>query len=236
MKAVLIGYGEVGKGIYDAFKVVHQIAIQDEDQGYHAFIDDYVLMLVAIPYNDGFIQTVKDYQFEFRPETTIIFSTVPIGTSKQLGAVHSPIEAHHTRMAEYIRESRHWVGGQNQTAITFFIMAGVRVVVLPEPDQTEFLKLRSTTVYGINIEFARYCDGVAGAIGMDPGVFEMYDRDYNELVAKMGRPEYQRYVLKPPQGKIGGHCVLPNAKILQKQYPHPFIQTVLDFNLGFGDG
>lgn len=230
MKAILIGYGEVGKGVYDAFKDYHDIEIQDPLLGKEAPLDDYEVMLVAIPYNEHFIELVKQYQLVFKPQTVIVFSTVPIGTSRQCGAVHSPIEGRHDKMAEYIRAARHWLGGNNQRAISFFVKADLSVIVCTEPEQTEFLKLRSTTIYGINIEFARYCAKVGKELGMAPDVFELYDQDYNDLNVGMQKIEYVRYILKAPEGIIGGHCVLPNAKILQEQYPHPFIQTMLDFN------
>lgn len=228
---ILIGYGEVGKGIYEAFKDYHDIDIHDPAQNLHAGVGlNYELMLVAIPYNEDFVDTIKTYQQVFYPKHTIIFSTVPIGISGQLGASHSPIEGRHDKMGEYLRAGRHWLGGNNQEAISFFINAGLSVMVCGEPEQTEFLKLRSTTIYGINIEFARYCAKVGKELKMASRVFEAYDRDYNLLNINMDRAEYVRYVLQSPKGKIGGHCVLPNAEILQEQYPHPFIQAVLDFN------
>jgi hypothetical protein len=92
--------------------------------------------------------------------------------------------------------------------------------------------LRSTTIYGIAIEFARYSAKIGDGLGLREDFIGIYDAEYNRINANLGRPFYQRYVLKAPEGKIGGHCVLPNAKLLQEQFPHPFIQTVLDFNKG----
>ena len=228
---ILIGYGEVGKGIYEAFKDHHDIDIHDPLQNRHAGVGlDYELMLVAIPYNEDFVDTIKTYQQVFYPKHTIIFSTVPIGTSRKLGASHSPIEGRHDKMGEYLRTGRHWLGGVNQEAVSFFIKAGLSVMACKTPEETEFLKLRSTTIYGINIEFARYCEKVGKELEIPAGTFEVYDMDYNLLNVRLGCFKYVRYVLQSPKGKIGGHCVLPNAEILQEQYPHPFIQAVLDFN------
>jgi hypothetical protein len=228
---ILVGYGEVGKGIHSAFRKTQDITVHDPAIGWEAEKDDSCdILLVAIPYSDDFIEIIKNYQYEFQPKSTVIFSTVPIGTSKQLGAIHSPIEGDHGNMAEYILKATHWIGGKDPRVEEFFKSAGCKIMVTSEPEHTEFLKLRSTTIYGINIEFARYCSEIAYKLGLSQYALEWYDMDYNILNTVMNRPQYVRYVLKEPKGRIGGHCVLPNAEILNEQFPHPFIQTMLDFN------
>jgi hypothetical protein len=135
-------------------------------------------------------------------------------------------------MAEYLRRHPRWVGGKNTLAIEFLSQIFYCVYPVDKPEFTEALKLFSTTIYGINIEWARYCGLFAEELGMDKKLLKKYTDDYNKLNAEMGAPEYRRYNLTPPDKNevIGGHCVLPNAEILLEQGYHPFIETLVDIN------
>ena len=229
MKAILAGYGEVGKGIFGAWKDKHEITIQDMQENCFAMMDgDYKVMLVAFPYSENFIQMVRHHQGLFQPKVTIIFSTVPVGTTSQIeNAVHSPIEGHHENMVEYIKAASRWIGGYNKTAMRFFLDITNNIVVLEKPEYTEFLKLRSLAYYASSIEFARYTDSVCEKLDLDYGKVIDYDRDYNWLVEEMGRPDCIRSILTAPKEQIGGHCILPGVKMLRGQYPDSLVSDIL---------
>lgn len=233
-KKILVGFGELGQGLFDVFSRYHRILIHDPLKGYlnGDKVDKINLLLVAIPFSEDFVKIVREYQERFKPDATVIFSTVPVGTTKQIPfAVHSPVEAPHPIMAQYIGRACRFVGGDfNQDVCDFFEFAGLEVRWIEKADFTEFLKLRSTTVYGLAIEFARYSAEVAEKIGMPYDVISEYDREYNHINRINGRQDFQRYVIRKPEGKIGGHCVLPNAKLLVNQFYHPFLDTILEIN------
>lgn len=233
MKAILVGYGEVGRGVFGALAQHHLVHVEDPKYGLQADSEMYYdVLLIAIPYSDEFIDIVQKFEQRFIPDVTIIFSSVPIGTCRKLGAIHSPIEGHHDNMVESIRSHKRWVGGWSNVAKIFFESAGLAVRMVTNPEATEFMKLQSTTIYGINIEWSRYCKSMADKLGFDFEDLKLYNIDYNQLVIDIHKkPNYIRYNLEPPEGKIGGHCVLPNAKLLRMAgNSHPFIQTLLDFN------
>jgi hypothetical protein len=235
MKAILVGYGEVGQGIFEVLKVAHNIDIVDPQKGYTLTDISCDLLLIAIPYNDEFNETVKLYQKRFPNKATIIFSSVPVGTCRRLNAIHSPIEGHHSNMAASIREFPRWVGGvtdKDGFVGKFFQETGLIVKSIPIPEITEFMKLQSTTIYGINIEWAGFCSEVADIIGFDYDLLKQYNDDYNHLVQTVHKDKnLVRYNLMPPvQRPIGGHCILPNAKLLKKEFSHPFIATLLNMN------
>lgn len=237
MNAILVGYGEVGKGLYEVLRKHHRVEIYDPGQGFvfnpiqegKEFICD--VLLVTIPYSEFFENVIKAYKDVFKPKNVIVFSTVPIGTCKKIGAVHSPIEGRHDKMAGYIWNHMRFIGGEFSYEIdNFFHEANLPTRWLSIPDFTEFLKLRSLAIYGVEIEMARYSGKIATKLGMSYDNVKRYDDEYNYLNSAMGVPIH-RPILDPPNGKIGGHCVLQNMKILNQQYPHPMIQTVLDFNI-----
>jgi hypothetical protein len=225
MNAVLIGYGEIGKGIYDVFSVYHPIEVQDPFQHRNAY-GIFEMMLVTIPYDKHFVRTVRAYQAEYKPQSTIIFSTVPVGTCSKLGAVHCPIEGKHPDLDRSIRNTDKWLGGSDDMANRFLFEAGFMVMPLDNPEHTEALKLMSTTKYGLNVEYARYAKKVCDKVGMDYEYVKAWDRWVNSLYQSMDMDWATRYVLDPPEGPKGGHCVTKNARLLHKQFPDKITKIV----------
>lgn len=229
LKALLLGYGEIGKGMYEILSKVHTIQIHDPGKGILK-TDDYGsggILLVAFPWSDDFVDIVNFWQTYLHPKATIIFSTVPIGTCSTLNACHFPVEAKHPHIArDVMLNDNCYLGGWDETVHRFLKDAGLRFRALMSPVYTEFLKLRSTAIYGINIEFARYSNEIAQKIGLDYQTIKEYDIAHNALTAKRGTPEHSRYILDAPEGNIGGHCVVPNAKILDEQYPSVLLKEI----------
>jgi hypothetical protein len=229
MNGLVIGFGEIGQGVYEAFSQYHDLHYIDVIKGSNATRESYDILLVCIPYSEGFIDYVKDYQIMYNPKGTIIFSTVPIGTTRQLSlTVHSPIEGKHPNLAESILKFHRYVGGINQTAVDFFMEAYINPTYFMKPEVTELLKLQSTTNYGINIEYARFVKELCDKYDVDYKFVKDFNTAYNELYEGTG---YKRYILDPPKDKIGGHCVVPNAKLLSKSIKNKFLE-ILEANNG----
>lgn len=226
MKAILIGYGEVGKGVYDYYSKFHQIDIFDLNYK-DIKLTEYDLMLVTIPYSDNFIIDVTNYVNEFNPKATIIFSTVPIGTTKLIkNAVHSPVEGKHPNLGKSMELFQRFMGGINGLAIEFFVTAKQQPIILEKPEHTEFLKLQSTTNYGVMIEYARYIKSICDDINLNYESVKDFNRAYNDLYSNMGLDNIKRYILDPPEGTLGGHCVRPNAMLLDAQYPNDLVKEI----------
>jgi len=240
MKTLLVGYGEIGSGLYEVLSKKHQIMIYDPDKKkFGGNLQAIKILLVAIPYSDNFENNVRQWQ-KINPKATLIFSTVPVGTCSKLKALHFPIEGKHPHIARDLELNRHhFLGGHNEIIETFLLDAGLQFTILDKPEHTEFLKLRSTSYYGVCIEFARYSKRVADQIGLTYSAIKEYDHAYNSLVEKRGTPEHIRPVLDPPEGEIGGHCVRPNAEILNRQFPSALLGEItinrLSRFLGLGD-
>jgi len=227
MKALLVGYGQIGRAVAEVYGIQHDITIYDTGLKEPEPDGSFDVLLVAIPYSQDFVDIVNGYRQRHCARATIIFSTVAIGTTRQiLGAVHCPIEGRHPDLAESLQQWPVFMGGVNALTELFFKEAFREPVVLECPEWVEFLKLRSTSLYGVNIEFARYTESVCSDLSMDYELVRLWDESYNDLYQELGYPEYQRYILEPPEGDIGGHCVVPNARILDKQYPSPFLKEI----------
>ena len=227
MKCVLVGMGEVGAAVYEVFNQHHLIDTYDVKDGDEKPAGPYEVLLVAIPYSPQFVDVVNAYRMAWHVRCTIVFSTVAIGTTRRIpGAVHSPVEGKHPKLARSILLMPRWVGGKNDLALRFFRAARIEPKVLHKPEWTEWLKLRSTAKYGVNIEWTRYEGEVAKELDMDFALLKEFDAQYNALYQRLGLPQFSRYVLNPPQGNIGGKCVTQNARLLDSQYPNDFLKTI----------
>lgn len=234
LNCVLIGFGEIGKGVYEYYSQFHKIDIIDPQHPSERVLDNYDLMLITIPFSDDFISIISNYQQELKTKAKIIFSTLPIGTTSKLrDAIHTPIEGKHPHLSESIANWQVFMGGWNQLVYDFYINAGKYPHILEKSEHTEAMKLLSTTMYGINIEFARYCNEIFKDIGMEYEKFNIYNLNYNELYSNMGMSNFSRYLLNPPEGKKGGHCVRENSLILQKQYPNVMVDIVSEVNQSY---
>lgn len=227
---MIIGMGEIGKAIK---------GITGDTQSYDAKDGDKLIfdvqpqvLHICFPYGNNFVELVEWYRTAIKPEHTVIWSTVPIGTTKRIkGAVHSPVEGKHPDLELSIRYMERWIGYNDKEEGLFFNGyfrdLGLRTRMVENSDCTEALKLLSTTEYGINIEFARYKKRVADEIGMDYELTKEFNREYNSLYNNLGMAKrFQKFVLDAPKGSKGGHCVTPNARLLHDQFPSELTKIV----------
>jgi hypothetical protein len=56
-----------------------------------------------------------------------------------------------------------------------------------------------------------------------------YQRMYNNGYLAMNEARFVQQMLTPPNKKIGGHCVVPNAKLLFKDTKNPIIGRVAKY-------
>ena len=246
MNCLILGFGEVGQGVYEAFKDYHNMEYTDLKDNGDVYSDDwdkmfeclengYDLLLICFPYSDTFVEDVKKYQKEYEHKAVIIFSTVPIGTTRQIpNAVHCPIEGKHPNLAESILKFTRVIGGidpdnseEFYQVVRFFNFANILPRLYRDPEVTELAKLQSTTNYGINIEYARELKKVCDKYNVPYEAIKEYNRSYNKLYEGT---DYKRYILDPPEGKIGGHCILQNLPLFKKDFNNKFIEILEENN------
>lgn len=228
-RQLIIGNGEIGKALYEVLSRDYSIFIRDTDGPEYGDID---VLHIAFPPSSTFVDDVSNYIEMYNPDLVIVYSSTPIGTCEKIGPsiVHSPVEGRHPKLADSIRFGVRWVGSEDLTAIASAValwspfVAAIRS--LGHSSHTEFLKMRSTAKYGINLVWTDYEASVVKDIGMDFDALKRFDEDYNDLYRGMGMSQFQRYILDPPGGSLGGHCIIPNAEILDSQYPHDMLKMI----------
>jgi UDP-N-acetyl-D-mannosaminuronate dehydrogenase len=140
-------------------------------------------------------------------------STVAVGTTRAIEertgtpVVNSPVRGKHVRMLQELTHYTKFIGATNpaagEHAARHFQAVGMKTKVLVSPEASELAKLTETTYFGLMIAWAqeleRYCDQTGA--------------DYNEVISFYEEIKFFPAVKYFP-GVIGGHCVMPNIKIL----------------------
>lgn len=219
MRSLIIGEGEVGKALFNVLIGVHEIEVFDINHGFHPSKSDrpYKIIHICFPYSENFIKYVKEYQTKYKPKYTVIHSTVPVGTSRQCNATHSPIRGIHPNLEDGIKTFVKFLGGNEASEIAdYFRRAGIRVMLFDRQENSEALKLFDTEYYRICIEFAhrvkQYC--IEHELSFSD-IYRMGNITYNQGYTELGHPEFVRPILEPIMKPIGGHCVIPNKELIK---------------------
>lgn len=227
---LVIGMGEIGSSLYRVLQSKRvKVFSRDLEE---TSVNRADVLHITFPYSSKFIKQVQDYMEQYDPYLVFVYSTVPIGTCEEISeqVVHSPVEGRHPKLEQSILSMPRWIGVANAEAEKLAAMFWVELLgsvrVMPSSRHTEFLKLRSTAKYGINLVWTDYEASIANDIGIDWAAVKDFDHDYNDLYGDLGWSQFKRYILDPPNGVIGGHCVVPNAELLDKQYPNPMLKMI----------
>lgn len=221
----IIGLGEVGTAIRKLCKKKHRVYPRtrhiDELKG--KTVD---VLHLCYPYTDTFVQTAVEAIGELKPKLVINDSSVKPGTTEEIynqtevPIVHAPIIGKHPGLYEYLFELEKIIGAIDEksyrAAKKHFEELGLKTTRFRSPLEAEMAKLLSTTYYGWNIIYEKYVHRLCEQFGADFGqvynrLNELYNRGYERTLPHVRRP-----ILKHVPGPIGGHCVIPNAKILNK--------------------
>jgi len=237
---LVVGYcGEIGTTIYK-FLVLSKENVYGIDIKNNVSnpINKVYIMHVCIPYNDNFVETILNYKKTYKPKIIIVYSTVAPGTCRKLGknVVHSPIEGRHPDLLKSFYNFKRLISGNKKyTKIVsnFFVSKGLEVEVFNKCEITELGKLLSTTRYGVNLMFADISNELCNKYDIEfvDAVFK-YQIMYNQGYANLGERRFNQQLLIPPNNKIGGHCIIPNAKILSKISDSKLIKELENYGTG----
>lgn len=219
-KHLVLGYkGQVGSAIYRALlrNPMYEVSGIDvaESTGVPRPVD---VLHCCIPFSADFYPLIVGYRRDYMVPggLTIIHSTVPLGTSRDLDAVHSPIRGVHPNLlAGVLNFVKIFGGDRAEEAAEVFQHLGITTSCTPKSETTEALKLWDTTYYGLCIAFEKEVHQYCIDHDLDFNiVYTLGNQTYNQGYAKLGRYDVQRPVLEHHPGRIGGHCVVPNAHLL----------------------
>jgi 3-hydroxyisobutyrate dehydrogenase-like beta-hydroxyacid dehydrogenase len=247
----VLGYGEVGQSIASlynskAVRVKTRLLVCDLERDDFAELgpgERLDILHVCIPYTPDFKKNVAAVVRQYvKNGLTIIHSTVPVGTTLALEAevghgtavVHSPVRGVHPKLFKGLKTFVKYIGADHPSpgiaADKHLRTLGITPEVVYGSRTTELLKLLDTTYYGLCIAFHAYASDLCEQENLN---FERIMTDantsYNAGYAKLGMKRVTRPVLYAPQGGvIGGHCVIPNAALLEELYgKDPLLTAIL---------
>lgn len=224
MQHLVIGLGEIGKSLQNVLEC-HGI---DKDQ--KSLQGQYDFLHICIPFGENFVETVKEYRQKFSPKIVFIHSTVEVGTTEKIPqAVHTPIRGIHPHLEEGIKSFVKFVGGDEMEltgqAVEELKKFGIKAKAVKGSRNTEAGKLWSTTQYGYMIMLQKHIYKYCLEHNLDfDMVYTQFNDTYNEAYARLGHSEFVRPVLRQMDGKIGGHCIIPNCRILNDKVSQRILQ------------
>jgi UDP-N-acetyl-D-mannosaminuronate dehydrogenase len=225
IKTLVVGLGEVGGPLLEIIRSSQEaygIDINPPES-----VPQCDIMHICFPYVDGekFIAEAVRYIGKYRPLLTIIDSTVGPGTTRAVAeksgadVVYSPVRGKHAKMKQDMLHYVKFVGALNpaagQKACAHFESIGMKSRLVSTPEAAELAKLTETTYFGVLIAWAqeveRYC--------------KEFGASYDEVTAF-----YEEIRFFPPvkyfPGVIGGHCVIPNIKILKTTFDSQLLKAI----------
>lgn len=242
-KIGIVGLGEIGSAVREV-AVAAGVRVVEKEVDTNPIVlagPEVTTLHICIPFSERFIKEVAECVY-LNIKTIFVHSTVPPGTCRKLqeslsddvDVIHAPVRGLHPNLASGLLTFPMFLGARNkQVAIgnsTLITRLGIFPHAVNIWEESELAKVLDTTYYGVCIAFHDYAAKLADEVGADfHNVMTEYNRGYNEGYTKLGKPEVVRPVLYPPKGSIGGHCVTPNANLLEETFgEHPLLKAILD--------
>lgn len=228
-RTLVVGLGEVGAALADILD--RNEAVLRHDLERVKIADPIGVMHLCIPFQSPhqFETVALGYIERFQPALTIINSTVLPGTTRSIAQksgtaiAYSPVRGKHVRMQEDLMRYFKYVAAPDRavaaSAQAHFQAAGMKTRRMTEVESLELAKLAETTYFGVCIAFAQEMNRYAERVG----------GDYSEAIEFFDEVDFlprQRYF----PGFIGGHCVIPNIKLLLQVAPSAALEAILDSN------
>ena len=236
MNTAIIGHGEIGLSLERVYNSKN-IEVMIRDISFNSIDKSVDVLNICIPGGlENFIELTNSYIFEYTPKLTIIHSTVPVGTTRKIEGpvVHSPVRGIHPNLKEGIETFDKFIGSNNikysDLCQQHFTELGLSYKTYENTETTELAKILSTTYYGLCIawhgEMKKICDNY----NVDFKAINDWTETYNKGYMELGKPQFVRPNLYPPEEKIGGHCVIPNAILLSKDVESIALDLVLKYS------
>lgn len=170
-----------------------------------------------------FENIVIEYCAKYSPKLVFIHSTVVPGTTTKINkkleseiSIHCPVHGKHQnncmkrdmlRYPKYLGTPDNMTENLKEDAKRHFEKMGFTTVISQSnPETTEWAKILSTTLFGLQISFAQEVERIC----------EKYNLNYDEVSHFFPIQASTREPIYP--GFIGGHCVVNNLKIIKSIY------------------
>ena len=230
-KDVIAGLGEIGKPVLKLLSKDHIIVGFDlnddlmDERKFEKYRNLKTSFLhIAIPATDKFINNVLQLQKKFQPECIVIHSTIKPGTTEKLQSklsipvIYSATRGVHKRMSNDIKRytkffaiSANTPKGKWASARYAKLMkhCGIKTKQMSTPETLELAKIVCDTSYlGWLVNYAQISNLIAQKFGVNYDEMWSFSDEIHKFLGN--RP-------KMFPGFIGGHCVIPNLKLINNE-------------------
>ncbi len=254
MKTLIIGMGEVGRAHFNLLRGTYEVIGYDIKSGWDKGSSQLDLgesaagwpeiMHVATPWlGDAFIPMVRDYAERFTPKQISVLTSVPPGTCLEIQGdtgiptVHSTTRGLHPNLERGLLNITKHVGGRGSIEVAeYFEKAGIDCNEHHRAETTELAHLLLNIDYAVALAFADEKARICRQYGVDyiEAVMD-YTRSNNIGYSAIDHSSKQRPILTPPNGRIGGPCLVQNATMLgpllrAAGVKAPLIEMIENFN------
>jgi len=233
---LVVGLGEIGTALAELLEDHPKYLLQARDITDKKIFLPINIMHVCYPWSKTFIETTVEYMCQYKPKLTIIESTILPQTTRmiwdltdQMPLVHSPVRGRHnegikTGLLKYTK----FIGGildeYAKQAECYYQSLGLKTYICKDSLTTEFIKILSTTYYGLLIAWWQEIRRITNKFILP----ENEIRQWFLTSTLESNFQHMRPVFYP--GKIGGHCVLRNLALLNEVFPTKFVDVILESN------
>jgi hypothetical protein len=237
VKTLIIGLGEVGGALKEVLAPVYEVHTKDIEE--QSIPDGIEIVHICYRYSYEFGKITRDYLDRFKPRLVNVCTTVPPGTTAKIGnhAVHSTTRGLHPHLATGLMNITKHIGGPMADEVaTYFRKAKVPCLTHKKARTTEVAHLLNNMAYGLNLMYADEMARICRHYGVDYYEAVMkYTETNNSGFRKLDHDSKCRMVLTPPNGKIGGHCVVQSAKMLIESLGKPEVTPLSDMLAKYND-
>lgn len=237
---VIIGLGDVGEALYRIFSVggfeVYGFDI-DPRKTRHSLEDiprRISFMHISIPFSntESFVSTVKSYYAKLNPESILIHSTVAPGTTRvihkelKIPVAYSPVRGIRKNLVKHLYFWTKWVSAlpvdEGSRFIKHLEAAGLKAVDCEcKPESLELAKLWETVYRALMIAAWQEIHRIAIKSGAELDVIARFIAEVHNVLGD--RPIYY-------PDAIGGHCLIPNTRIMLETYRSKILEFILESN------
>lgn len=237
MRGLIVGaLGEVGAAHLSILKDKYETFGIDLKESKESEIKDIEILHIAIRYGESFIEEVQGYIRQFQPKLVNILSTVPPGTTEMVGpnAVHSTTRGLHPHLRDGLLHIPKHIGGPASRLVAgYFSEAGIPCITHKRARTTEVAHIAHLVNYGIQLVAADIDQNICRLGGVDylESVIK-YRETHNRGFRALDMDGKSRMVLVPPNGHIGGHCVIAAAKMAIEHMgvKNPIVEVLAHYN------
>lgn len=224
---IIVGLGEIGKPLYSILSKTYScVGVDIKPVSPNGPCS---VLHICYPFQIGdFVDVTTNYIEKYRPQLTIINSTVTPGTTRQIqqasrtALAYSPVRGKHVRMQQDLLRYKKFVSGcdaaTTDAALHHFDRAGFKTASFRTPEVGELSKLLETTWLGVLVGWAQEAERFAASFGTS----------YEEVNSFIEEVDFLPSHIFP--GFIGGHCVMPNIDLLKRSFDSRFLDAIVESN------